>query len=203
LSLAVSVLCSQSGRCVGHVEATAARGGVCLGRSAREFRRRAGRADRRRVRARSRCLVARARARTRAVTPRKARKREARDARFRLTTTLARTSGGRVVCSRRDALGKGRDVADRGGSVKFGLVPGHRGGDGEASPGAVCGDRHDARRVLTQRGGCGTDGVMVQYSPEGQWFGSRKKERCPLGSFASRVKFGGSNFSRDRLAVSG
>jgi hypothetical protein len=37
---------------------------------------------------------------------------------------------------------------------------------------------------------------MVQYSPEGQWFGSRKKERCPLGSFASRVKFGGSNFSR-------
>ena len=36
LRLAVLVLCQQSGRCVGHVEATAARGGVCLGRSARD-----------------------------------------------------------------------------------------------------------------------------------------------------------------------
>jgi hypothetical protein len=87
----------------------------------------------------------------------------------------------RVFASRRARLG--RDVADRGGSVKFGLVPGHRGGDGEASPGAVCGDRHDARRVLTQRGGCGTDGVMVQYSPEGQWFGFKGKRKVPAREF--------------------
>ena len=104
------------------------------------------------------------------------------------------------MCSRRDALGSGAMWLAR----RFRVVRTRAGAQGwrwrGVARGRVWGPTRRASRSDTTRR-LRTDGVMVQYSPEGQWFGSRKKERCPLGSFASRVKFGGSNFSRDRLAV--
>ena len=182
---AVLVLCQQSGRCVGHVEATAARGGVCLGRSARDG---GGGREEQTVGAFERVRGASSRApepgpgRSR---PRKARKRAARDARFRLTTTLARTSGGRVVCSRRRALGSGAMwlarlsvVRARAGAQGWrwrGVARGRLWGPTRRASGSVS----QARR--------GTDGTMVQYSREGQWFFFTRKRKVPAREF--RVAF--------------
>ena len=184
------VLCRQSGRCVGHVEATAARGGVCLGRSARDG---GGGREEQTVGAFERVRGASSRApepgpgRSR---PRKARKRAAQDARFRLPTTLARTSGGRVVCSRRRALGSGAMwlarlsvVRARAGAQGWrwrGVARGRLWGPTRRASGSVS----QARR--------GTDGTMVQYSREGQWFFFfvfRGKRKVPAREFrvASRT----------------
>ena len=78
-----------------------------------------------------------------------------------------RTSGERVVWSRRRALGFDRAAHARV-RVSFGSVPAHRGGDGEASPGAWFRCERRASRVVREthrrgRDGCGCDSCASRF----------------------------------------
>ena len=160
-----------------------------------------GNARRPRVRACSRCLVARARARTRRCA------RLAKALAFRMDGVRGRrTSGERVVWSRRRALGFDRAAHARV-RVSFGSVPAHRGGDGEASPGAWFRCERRASRVVRKHTGEGATVADVPRPPV--VFAVRvieDYELCscvePFGSFTAKRVFFGLEFSRDLLGRS-
>ena len=158
---------------------TAVRGGGWLGRSAR----RGGGGRERQTAARSRAFAVPRRARP-SSNPDVLAARLAKALAFRMDGVRGRrTSGERVVWSRRRALGFDRAAHARV-RVSFGSVPAHRGGDGEASPGAWFRRERRASRVVREthrrgRDGCGCDSCASRFR------GSRDRGLRTVPSFTS------------------
>ena len=163
------------------------RGGGWLGRSAR----RGGGGRECQTAARSRVFAVPRRARP-SSNPDVLAARLAKALAFRMDGVRGRrTSGERVVWSRRRALGFDRAAHARV-RVSFGSVPAHRGGDGEASPGGSGLGANDARRVL-----CGNTQARARrlpMCPVRQSFSRPSRDRglrtvlCvePFGSFTAK-----------------
>ena len=136
------------------------RGGGWLGRSAR----RGGGGRECQTAARSRVFAVPRRARP-SSNPDVLAARLAKALAFRMDGVRGRrTSGERVVWSRRRALGFDRAAHARV-RVSFGSVPAHRGGDGEASPGAWFRCERRASRVVRKHTGEGATVADVPRPP--------------------------------------
>lgn len=178
------------------------RGGGWLGRSAR----RGGGGRECQTAARSRVFAVPRRARP-SSNPDVLAARLAKALAFRMDGVRGRrTSGERVVWSRRRALGFDRAAHARV-RVSFGSVPAHRGGDGEASPGAWFRCERRASRVVRKHTGEGATVADVPRPPV--VFAVRvieDYELCscvePFGSFTAKRVFFGLEFSRDLLGRS-